>query len=190
MFKKMLLTAALVGLTSTALAAPVSYKIDPNHTDVVATWNHLGFSNPSAHFGKVDGTIVYDAKNVSKSSVNVTIPMSGLNTHVGDFDKHMSSSELFDFAKFPEIKFRSTKVESMGKNKLRVTGNVTVRGITKPAVLNVTLNGQGMHPMAKKQAIGFDATTTLKRSDFGVGYAAPAVSDKVDIRITTEALVL
>lgn len=189
MIKKLALTAALVALSASAIAAPVTYKIDPNHTDVIASWSHMGFSNPSAHFGRVDGTIVYDAANVSKSSVNVIIPLSGMNSHVADFDKHLSSSELFDFAKFPDITFRSTKVQPAGKNKLLVTGNVTVRGVTKPAVLNVTLNGQGMHPMAKKQAIGFDATTTLKRSDFGLGYAVPAVSDKVSIRITTEAMV-
>ena len=188
MIKRITLTAALLGLSATAFAAPVSYKIDPTHTDVIATWNHLGFSTPSAHFGAVDGTIAYDAKDLKASSVKVTIPLSGLNAYSDKFDQHLRSDQLFDAAKFPSISFESTKVEAAGAGKLRVTGNVTVKGVTKVAVLDVTLNGQGVHPMAKRAAIGFNATTTLKRSDFGLDYAVPAVSDEVAIRITTEAL--
>jgi polyisoprenoid-binding protein YceI len=163
--------------------------MDPDHTDVVATWSHLGFSNPMAHFGDVDGTIVYDAEDVGRSLVTATIPLTGLNAHVEKFDEHLRSDELFDLAKFPTITFKSNKVEATGSDKaLRVTGDLTVRGITRPVTLEVTLNGMGEHPMAKRPAIGFDATTTLKRSDFGLGYAVPAVSDEVRIRITTEAL--
>lgn len=188
MIKRLTLTAALLGLSATAFAAPVSYKIDPAHTDVIASWNHLGFSTPSAHFGDVDGTINYDAKNVKASSVKVTLPLSGMDVYSVKFDQHIRSDQLLDTAKFPTIAFESTKVEAVGKGKLRVSGNVTVKGVTKPAVLDVTLNGQGVHPMAKKEAIGFNATTTLKRSDFGLDYAVPMVSDEVTIRITTEAL--
>jgi len=187
MIKRIALAAALAAVSSVAFAAPVAYKIDPAHTDVIASWSHLGFSHPTAHFGNVDGTIVYDAQNVGASKVDVTIPMSGLSSHVEAFDKHLRSADLFDVEKFPSITFRSTKVESAGDNRLRVTGDLTVRGVTKPTVLDVTLNKVGEHPMKKVPAIGFDATTTLKRSDFGIAYAVPAVSDEVQIRITTEA---
>ncbi|HEY4556134.1 MAG TPA: YceI family protein [Lysobacter sp.] len=187
MIKRIALAAALAAVSSVAFAAPVAYKIDPAHTDVIASWSHLGFSHPTAHFGNVDGTIVYDAQNVGASKVEVTIPMSGLSSHVEAFDKHLRSADLFDVEKFPSITFRSTKVESAGDNRLRVTGDLTVRGVTKPTVLDVTLNKVGEHPMKKVPAIGFDATTTLKRSDFGIAYAVPAVSDEVQIRITTEA---
>jgi polyisoprenoid-binding protein YceI len=189
MFKRLLLTTALAGFAACATAAPVSYRIDPAHTDVIASWSHLGFSNPSAHFGQVDGTIVYDAENVGASSVNVTIPLTGMNSHVAAFDKHLRAADLFDVEKFADITFRSTRVETAGEGRLRVTGEVTIKGVTKPTVLDVTLNKVGQHPMSKAPAIGFDATTTLRRSDFGLGYAAPAVGDEVRIRITTEASV-
>ena len=189
MFKRLALAAALTVATAAAFAAPVTYTIDPTHTDVIASWSHLGFSNPVAHFGQVDGTITYDAQDVSKSSVNVTIPLAGMNSHVPAFDKHLRSADLFDAEKFPEITFRSTKVEAAGEGRLRVTGELTVKGVTKPSVLDVTLNKVGEHPMSKAPTIGFDATTTLRRSDFGIAYAVPAVSDEVRIRITTEASV-
>lgn len=164
-----------------------TYKLDPTHTDVLVQWSHMGFSNPSAHFGNVDGTLVYDATDVSKSSVEVTLPLSGLNTFTAKFDEHIRSADFFDAAKFPTATFKSTKVEAAGTNKLTVTGDLTVKGITKPVVLDVTVNGAGEHPMAKVPSVGFDATTTIKRSDFGVGAYAPAVSDDVKVRITTEA---
>ncbi len=185
--RKFLLAAALSALVAPAFAAPVTYKLDPAHTDVIATWNHFGFSNPSAHFGDADGSLTYDAANVSKSSVEVTLPLSGLEAFTAKFNTHLNSADFFDSAKFPTATFKSTKVESAGKDKLKVTGNLTIKGITKPVVLDVTLNKAADHPMKKTPSIGFDATATVKRSDFGVGNYAPAVSDEVKLHITTEA---
>lgn len=188
--KRILLAAALgLAFAGAAVAAPVTYKIDPNHTDVVASWSHFGFSNPIAHFGKVDGSIVYDQAKPSASSVQVTIPLDGLDSHVPDFDEHLKSADFFDAAKYPTITFKSTKVEAAGASKLKVTGELTVHGVTKPAVLDVNINKIGEQPMAKRAAAGFDATTTLKRSEFGLGKYVPNVSDEVKIRITTEAIV-
>ena len=96
---------------------------------------------------------------------------------------------LFDAARYPEITFTSTRVEAAGADRLKITGDLTIKGITRPVVLDATLNGRGEHPMAGREAIGFDATTTVKRSEFGLGYAVPAVSDEVVLRITTEGLV-
>ena len=188
--KRILLAAALgLAFVGTASAAAVTYKIDPNHTDVVASWSHFGFSNPIAHFGKVDGSITYDPAKPEASSVSVTIPLDGLNSHVPDFDEHLKSADFFDAAKYPNITFKSTKVEGAGTGKLKVTGDLTVHGVTKPSVLNVTINKIGEQPMAKRAAAGFEATTTLKRSEFGIGKYAPNVSDEVKIHITTEAIV-
>ena len=164
-----------------------TYKLDPSHTDVLVQWSHMGFSNPSAHFGQADGTLVYDAADVSKSSVEVTLPLAGLNSFTDKFDEHLRSADFFDAAKFPTATFKSTKVESTGTNTLAVTGDLTIKDITKPVTLEVTINGGGEHPMKKVPAIGFDATGTIKRSDFGVGAYAPNVSDEVKLRITTEA---
>jgi polyisoprenoid-binding protein YceI len=164
-----------------------TYKLDPSHTDVLVQWNHMGFSNPTAHFGNADGTLVYDAADLGKSSVVVTLPLSGLNSFTAKFDEHLRSADFFDAAKFPNATFKSTKVEAAGTNKLTVTGDLTIKDITKPVTLDVTINAAGEHPMMKVPSVGFDATTTIKRSDFGVGAYAPNVSDDVKIRITTEA---
>jgi polyisoprenoid-binding protein YceI len=187
--KRFLAAAALALATTVAFAAPLTYKIDANHTDVVASWSHFGFSNPIAHFGKVDGFITYDPAKVGESKVEVTIPLSGLNSHVGDFDDHLRSDDFFDAANHPNITFKSTSVKSAGKDRLTVVGDLTIKGITKPVTLAVTINKLGVQPMAKRDAAGFEATTTIKRSDFGVGKYAPNVSDEVKISITTEAIV-
>ncbi len=187
--RKTLLVAALFALAGSAFAAPVSYRIDPNHTNVLASWNHFGFSNPSINFGEADGTIVYDADKVSASTVQVTLPLSGLSANAANFYDHLTSGDWFDAAQFPASTFKSTKVEAAGEGKLKVTGDLTVKGVTKPVVLDVTLNKVGEQPQAKRAAIGFDATTTIKRSDFGLGKYVPNVSDEVKLHITTEAVV-
>jgi len=129
-------------------------------SNVIASWNHLGFSNPIALFDEVDGTLVYDEANVAASSVQVTIPVASVNGFSDAFNEHLRSAELFDAAKFPTIAFQSTAVEAVGQGKLRVSGNLTVKGVTRPVLLDVSLNAQDEHPMAKRKAIGFDATTT------------------------------
>ena len=164
-----------------------TYTLDPTHTDVLVEWTHFGFSKPSAHFGITEGKLVYDADDASKSSVEVTIPVTAIDTFVPKLDEHLKGADFFDAGKFPTATFKSTSVATAGTNKLTVTGDLTVKGTTKPVTLDVTINGAGEHPMAKVPSVGFDATTTLKRSDFGVGAYAPAVSDEVKVRITTEA---
>ena len=164
MFKRLALAVVLASASTVAFAAPLTYKIDANHTDVVASWSHFGFSNPIAHFGQVDGFITYDPANVGTSKVEVTIPLSGLDSHVEKFDEHLRSADFFDAEKFPTITFKSTKVEAAGDKKLRVFGDLTIKGITKPVVLDTTINKVGEQPMAKRAAAGFDATTTVKRS--------------------------
>ena len=188
MFKQLVLTAALAIVSTAAFADPVTYKIDPAHTNVIAQWSHFGFSNPSAHFGQAEGTLVYDADDVAASSVEVTLPLAGLDSFSAKFDEHLRSTDFFEVAEFPVATFESTSVEAVGEGKLKVTGNLTIKDITRPVVLDVTLNKVGVN-MGQQPAIGFDATTTVKRTDFGLGMAAPAVSDEVNIRITTEASV-
>ncbi|HZX77063.1 YceI family protein [Lysobacter sp.] len=189
MFKRLALAAALVVASTAALAAPTTYKIDPGHTSVVASWSHFGFSNPVATFGGAEGTITYDPANVGTSKVEVTIPLSGLDSRMEKFDEHLRSADFFDAEKFPNITFKSTKVEAAGDKKLRVFGDLTIKGVTRQVVLDTTINKIGEQPMAKRAAAGFDAVTTIKRSDFGVDKYAPNVSDTVTLRITTEAVV-
>lgn len=184
---RLALGMALAACATAAVAAPVAYRIDPAHTEVIAQWSHLGFSNPTAHFGQVEGAIVYDADDVPASSVEVTIPLSGLNAHVARFDEHLRSADFFEAATFPVASFRSTSVEAAGDRRLKVAGELTIKGIIRPVVLDVVLNKAGPHPRNSRPTIGFDATTTVLRSEFGLGRGTPAVSDEVKIRITTEA---
>jgi len=184
-----LVLAGLIGAAVTAQAAPVTYKMDPGHTDVLFSWTHFGFSNPTANLGLGDGTIVFDEKNPAKSSVDVTLPLANLDTHVADLDTHLKKPDFFDADKYPTVTFKSTKVQPVGGNKFKVSGDLTVHGVTKPVVLDATLNKVGEHPMMKVQTVGFDATATLKRSDFGMGAYVPNVSDEIKVRITTEASV-
>jgi len=185
--RKTLLAAALLALAAPAFAAPVSYKLDPAHTNVLAQWSHFGFSHPFANFGDVEGTLVYDAEDVAGSSVEVVLPLSGLEAFSAKFNEHLRSADFFDAGNFPTASFKSTRVEAAGEGKLKVTGDLTIKDNTHPVVLDVTLNKSADHPMMKVPTIGFDATTTIKRSDFGVGAYAPNVGDEVTLRITTEA---
>lgn len=184
-----LLAALLLASSAYALAAPVTYKMDPTHTDVVAQWDHFGFSRPIAHFGQVDGAITYDADNVAASRVEVVLPLAGLSSHVQAFDDHLKSADFFDAENHPQATFKSTSVKAAGAGKLAVAGNLTIKGITRPVVLDVSINKIADNPMTGQPSAGFDATATIKRTDFELGMFVPNVSDEVELRITTEASV-
>ncbi|MCH7306195.1 conserved hypothetical protein; putative signal peptide [Acinetobacter proteolyticus] len=186
-FKTLSLGLAVALASSVALAAPVDYKIDPTHTATVFSWNHFGFSTPSANFTDIQGTIKVDNAKPANSSVEVTIPLSSVNTNVAALDKEFQEEAWFNAAKYPNITFKSTKVETKDKKHFKITGDLTVKGVTKPVVLDAVLNKQGEHPMAKVPAIGFNATTSFNRSAFGIGNYVPNVGDKITVNITTEA---
>ena len=153
---------------------------------VLASWSHFGYSHPSANFGQASGTLVYDADDVANSSVEVTLPLSGLDTFVPKLDEHLRSADFFDAARYPTITFKSNMVHDMGGGKLMIMGDLTVHGVTRPVTLDATLNKAAFSPMFKADVIGFDATATIKRSDFGVGAYVPNVGDEIAIRITTD----
>ncbi len=188
-FKTLSFGLAFALASSVTLAAPVDYKIDPTHTATVFSWNHFGFSTPSANFTDIQGVIKVDNAKPANSSVEVTIPLSSVNTNVAALDKEFQEEAWFNAAKYPNITFKSTKVETKDKKHFKITGDLTVKGITKPVVLDAVLNKQGEHPMAKVPAIGFNATTSFDRSAFGIGNYVPNVGDKITVNITTEATV-
>ncbi len=190
MLRHTLLASVFAIASASAFAAPVTYTIDPNHTQTVFKWNHFGYSNPTANFDRIEGTITYDAADVTKSSVDVTIATASINSHVAKFDEHLKSADFFDVEKFPTATFKSTKVEKAAEEgKFKVSGDLTIHGVTKPVTIDAKLNGASDHPMSKQPAIGFDGKLTIKRSDYGLGKNAPYVSDEVTIKITTEASV-
>ena len=188
-FKALTLGLAVASVATFAMAKPVDYTIDPTHTATVFSWNHFGFSTPSANFSDIQGVISVDNAKPTNSSVNVTIPLSSLNTNVKALDEHLKTADFFNAEKYPTITFKSTKVQAISKNKYKITGNLTVKDVTKPVVLDAVLNKQGIHPMTKAQSIGFNATTSFDRSAFGIGAYVPNVGDKITVNITTEASV-
>ena len=187
MFKRILLASALAAAAFGASAEGVAYKIDPSHTVVLASWSHFGYSNPSANFGQASGTIVYDEAAPEQSTVEVTLPMSGIDSFVPKLDEHLKSADFFDAEKYPVATFKSTSVRALGAGRLEVTGNLDLHGIGKPVVLDVKLNKLAPHPMGKTPTIGFDANATIKRTEFGIDKYVPMVSDEIALRITTEA---
>ena len=187
--KTLTLGLAVASVATFSMAKPVAYQIDPTHTATVFSWSHFGFSTPSANFSDIQGIINVDNDKPANSSVNVTIPLASLNTNVKALDEHLKKAEFFDAINYPNITFKSTKVESLGNNQYKITGNLTVKDVTKPVVLDAVMNKQGEHPMTKLQSIGFNATTSFDRSAFGVGAYVPNVGDKITVNITTEASV-
>ncbi|WP_111891420.1 YceI family protein [Acinetobacter sp. MB5] len=185
--KALSLGLAVAVASSLTVAAPVAYKIDPTHTATVFSWSHFGFSTPSANFSAIQGVINVDNAKPANSSVNVTIPVSSVNTNVPALDKEFQEEGWFNAEKYPNITFVSTKVQTTDKKHFKITGNLTVKGITKPVVLDAVLNKQGIHPMTKDEAVGFNATTSFNRSDFGLANYVPYVGDKITVNITTEA---
>lgn len=187
---KALVVGMGVAIAATAaIAKPVDYKIDPTHTATVFSWNHMGFSTPSANFSNIQGTIRMDLQKPENSSVNVVIPVSSVNTNVSVLDKEFQEKAWFDAATYPNITFKSTKVESADKKNFKITGDLTIKGVTKPVVLTGTLNKHGIHPMTKLDTVGFNATTSFDRSAFGIGNYVPNVGDRITVNITTEASV-
>ena len=187
MFKRTVLIIALGLASAASFAKAVPYDIDGNHTQVNFSYNHFGFSNITDRFMQVTGEFKLDTADLTRSSINVSIPIDGLSTGVTKLDEHLKSADFFDAAKFPTATFKSTKVEAAGDNKLKVSGDLTIHGVTRPVLLDVTVNKIGEHPMTKVASAGFDASVTVKRSDFGMGNYVPAVSDEVNLRITLEA---
>lgn len=187
-FKKMLLCLGLLAISNLAAAETVNYKIDPTHTATIFSWSHFGFSNPSANFSDIQGNISVDNEYPEKSTVMVNIPVKSINTNVAILDRKLQEGEWFNTAKFPMIVFKSTQVETNDQKNFKISGDLTIKGVTKPVVLTAVLNQQVLHPMLKVPAIGFNASTKIKRSDYGIATYVPAVSDEVSIQITTEAI--
>jgi polyisoprenoid-binding protein YceI len=159
-----------------------TYSVDTGHTQVLFTVMHLGISEYTGEFTQPTGSLTLDAANPGNSKVEVTFPIAKVSTTVTALNDHLQKPEFFDAAKFPEGKFVSTKVTVNGTSAT-IAGNLTLKGVTKPVTLQAKFTGGGPHPMSKKPNVGFTATTTIKRSEFGVNYGIPMVSDDVKIVI-------
>jgi len=179
---------ALSLLTGAAFAEPVAYDFDKSHANLSFTYDHLGYSTTDGRFGDWEGKLLIDKDTPANSSIEFTIDINSLDTFWADRDKHLLSADFFDAETFPQATFTSTKVEQVGENQLEVTGDLTIRDVTKPTTLNVTVTALGEHPMAKKEAAGFAVSTVIKRSDFGMDKFVPYVGDEVAVTFHAETL--
>ena len=187
--KAFILSTLSFSIASSAYAAAETYTLDPSHTNIIWQINHFGFSNPSGKMTKTEGTVTLDEKHPENSKVTATISTNDILTGIPKLDEHLKTADFFDSAKFPIATFASDKVELSGKDTAKVHGNLTLHGVTKPITLEVKLNKVGINMMNKKTA-GFSASTTLKRSDFGIMKYLPALGDEVPVSIEAEANIL
>ena len=186
--KKLLITSLFSAVVAgQAFAAPQTYQIDSNHTFPSFSYTHMGLSTQQLRLDNTTGTVVYD-KEAKTAEIDVTLDMAAVNTGSADFNKHINAADLFDTEKFPTATFKSTKVTFEGDAPKTIEGDLTIKGITKPVVLEVTHFLNAENGMFKKDAIGANAIGTILRSDYGVDLFAPAVSDEVSLSISLEAL--
>ena len=184
------LSAALIlaaVATAPALAAPETYVVDSNHSFPSFSYNHLGYSIQMSRFDKATGTITLD-KAAKTAAVDIVIDTKSVNTGSTTFNEHIQGEDFLDTAKHPTATFKSTKVVFEGDKPVSIDGNLTLKGVTKPVTLKVTSFHAMPHPMLKKDAIGANATTKVKRTDFNMGKNVPYVGDEVTIDIALEAI--
>ena len=163
-----------------------TYALDKSHAKIVWAISHLGFSTYYGEFTGFDAKLVLDSANPANSKLDVSIDVNSVSTNDEKLDAHLKSADFFDTARFPSATFRSTKVERTGPTTARVTGDLTLHGVTKPVTLAVTLNKAAEGPMTKVYTAGFSAEGTIKRTDFGVSAYAPALGDNVKLLISGE----
>jgi polyisoprenoid-binding protein YceI len=173
-------------LAGTAAAAPETYTIDSRHTFPSFEVNHLGFSTQRGRFNITTGKVVLD-RAAHTASVEVQIDVRSVDTGLDKLEAHLVAEDFFDAKKHPAIVFKSTRARFEGDKLVALDGDLTMRGVTRPVTLTVTAFHCGLNPMVKKQACGADAMTTVKRSDYGINYALPAVGDDVKLLIQVEA---
>ena len=184
-FAQITLIAVLV--TVTAFAEPGSDTLVASHSQIVFSYNHLGFSTNYGMFSGFNGEIQFDPADPAASSVDVTFPVKSMLTGWQERFDHFMSADFFDAAEDEMVSFASTAIEVTGETTAKITGDLTLNGVTKPVVLDAVVNQMGNHPMMNTPWAGFSATTTLLRTDFNLGQFAPFVSDEVQVQISVEA---
>lgn len=187
------LTLLLAGIASAQAQTPATrdpaqipagtYAVDPNHTQVGWRVSHMGFSNYAGGFSEASGSLELQPKNPSASKLTIKIPVASVTTTSAKLTDELKGDQWLDGTKFPEMTFVSTKIAPAGKDHAKVTGDLTLHGVTKPVTLDVTLVGAGVNPLDKKMTVGFEATGVVKRSEFGVKTYLPLIGDDLHLTI-------
>ena len=185
--KTILAAALLAASTAVAIAAPQTYNLDPSHSQVVFSYQHLGFSTTYGMFSGFEGTVTLDEEDPSASAISIEIPVDSMITGWDARKDHFLSADFFNVGDAPLATFTSTSVEPTGDMTANITGDLTINGVTKEVTLEATVNQIGPNPVNQTPTAGLSATTTVLRSDFNLGAFAPAVSDEVELIIEVEA---
>ena len=185
--KSFVLAAALAAAPVAALADAEAYVLDASHSQIVFAYDHLGYSTTWGMFSGFEGEIMFDQDTPENSSVTVSFPVRSMFTGWEGRFEHFMSADFFGADADEMVTFASTGIEVTGEGAALITGDLTLNGVTQSVVLDAVLNQVGTHPMAQQEWAGFDATTTLLRSDYNVGNFAPFVSDEVQVQISIEA---
>ncbi len=170
-----------------AMAAPETFVVEGTHTFPRFSYSHFGYSTQLSRFNKTSGKVIYD-KAAKTGSVDIVIDTKSVDTGYATFDEHIQGEDFLDTAKYPTATFKSTKVNFDGDKPASIEGQLTLKGVTKPVTLTVSSFHAMPHPMLKKDAIGANAWTVVKRSEFNAGKYAPYVGDEVRIDIAIEAI--
>lgn len=184
---KISLVLAITGTATSVMAAPETYVVDNTHTFERFSYSHFGMSTQLSRFNKTSGTVVID-KVAKTAQVDITVDTKSVDTGYDVFNGHIQGPDFLDTERYPTATFKSTKVRFEGEKPVALDGNLTIKGVTKPVTLNIINYVALQHPMLKKDAIGADAQTIIKRTDFGAGKYAPYVGDEVTITISLEAV--
>lgn len=178
-------TPAPAGVDYT-VAESGTYTPDDGHAYIVFSYNHLGFSNPMVRWGDWDANLNWDADNPENSTLDVTIDATSVDTGVEAFNGHLNSPDFFNTAEYPQISFNSTALEITGPESGILTGDLTIKDITLPVVMDVAINKAGFEERSNVYKLGFSGRTTVLRSDFGLDAYVPDVSDKVEVVVEAE----
>ncbi len=184
---KLIFIAVAASLSASAFAAPETFVIDGNHTFPSYSYSHFGYTVQTGRFNRTTGKVVMD-RAAKTGAVDVSIDMKSVDTGSAMLNEHIQGEDFFDTGKYPTANFKSTSVKFEGDKPVAVEGNLTIKGISKPVTLKITGFQAMPHPMMKKDAIGANATTSVKRSEFAAGKYAPYVGDDVTINIAIEAV--
>jgi polyisoprenoid-binding protein YceI len=180
------IAAAPAGPASTDPKAVTAgaYAVEPHHTRVQFSVAHMGFTDWYGDFTDVAGTLQLDPAHVEASKLDITIPVASVSTTNTKLDGELKSDQWLGAGQYPTIRFVSTKVIRTGPSRATISGNLTFHGVTRPVTLAASFNGAGVNPLDKAYTAGFNATTTIKRSDYGVKTYVPLIGDETEIRIS------
>lgn len=176
----------VLGTAASPLAAAENYRIEKTHADLLFSIDHAGFTRKHGSFREFDGSLQFDAARPENSAVEVTVKMDSLDTALAARDKDVKGEMFLDTAKYPEMRFVSSKVTVAANQELQIEGNLTLHGVTRPITLHARLNKAGPNPFDQRPTLGFSATGSLKRSEFGMTGFIPVVGDVVTIEIDAE----